>query len=94
MKCRVLLFFCSNPDALGIDESEKGIYDALKNIAELPPSPSRVGDRVVDSATGPGESPAAEVVSKGSSAAGTGEGLQVIDLFSCRVLTFVFVCFR
>ena len=25
--------FCSNPDALGIDESEKGIYDALKNIA-------------------------------------------------------------
>ena len=49
---------------------------------------------MVDSATGPGESPAAEDVSKGSSAAGTGEGLEVIDLFSCRVLTFVFVCFR
>ena len=25
--------FCSNPDALGIDESEKGIFDFLKNIA-------------------------------------------------------------
>ena len=84
MKCRVLLFFCSNPDALGIDESEKGIYDALRNIAELPPSPSRVGDRVVDSATGPGESPAAEDVSKGSSAAGTGESLDVVDSFFCR----------
>ena len=94
MKCRVLLFFCSNPDALGIDESEKGIYDALRNIAELPPSPSRVGDRLVDSAGGPKESPAAENAGKGSSAAGTGECLEVIDLFSCRVLTFVFVCFK
>ena len=52
MKCRVLLFFCSNPDALGIDGSEKGIYDALKKIAKLPPSPPRVGDRLVDSAAG------------------------------------------
>ena len=83
MKCRVLLFFCSNPDALGIDESEEGIYDALKNIAELPPSPSRVGDRLVDSAAGPKESPVAEDVSNGSSAAGTGV-FNVFNWFFCR----------
>jgi len=71
LKCRLLLFFCSNPDALGIDGSEKGIYDALKKIAELPPSPSRVGDRLVDSAAGMRESPAAEDAGKESSA-GTG----------------------
>ena len=90
----VLLFFCSNPDALGIDESEKGIYDALKNIAELPPSPSRVGDRLVDSSAGPKEIPAAANVGKGSSAAGTGECIEVIDLFSCRVLTFCLCIFH
>ena len=87
MKCRVLLFFCSNPEALGTDESEKGIFDALKNIAQLPPSLPRRDDQLVDSAAGPRESPAAEDVSKGSSAADTGESLEVIDLFSCRVLT-------
>jgi len=75
LKCRVLLLFCSNREALGIDESEK-------NISELSPSPSWVGDRLVDSTAGPKGSPAAEDVSKGSSAAGTGECLEVIDLFS------------
>ena len=29
-------FFCSNPDVLSFDESEKGIFDSLKNIARLP----------------------------------------------------------
>ena len=63
--------FCSNPDALGIDESEKGIFDSLKNITQLPPSPPKDGGGKVDSATGaagdvvPGEagrnSPAASV---------------------------------
>ena len=94
MKCRVLLFFCSISDALGIDELEKGIYDALKNIAELPPSPSRVGDWLVDSAAGTKERPAAEDAGKGSSALGTAECLEVIDLFSCRVLTFCLCIFH
>ena len=62
-------FFCSNPDALGFDESENGIFDSLKNIAPLPPSPPRVDDRLVDSAVDTAEYPAA----------GTGECLSVVD---------------
>ena len=42
--------FCSNPDALGFDESEKKIFYSLKNIAQLPPSPLKEGGRVADSA--------------------------------------------
>ena len=44
--------FCSTPDALGFDESEKGIFGSLKNIAQLPPSSPNEGDRVADSAAG------------------------------------------
>ena len=46
----MLPLFCSNPDALGIDESEKGIFGSLKSIAQLPPSPPKEDDRVADSA--------------------------------------------
>ena len=94
MKCRVLLFFCSNPEALGTDESEKGIFDALKNIAQLPPSLPRRDDQLVDSAARLKESAAAEDAGKGSSTAGTGECSEVIDLFSCRVLTFCLCIFH
>ena len=44
--------FCSNPNALGIDESEKGIFDSLKNIAQLAPGPPKEDDRLGDSAAG------------------------------------------
>ena len=44
--------FCSNPDALGLDESEKGIFGSLKNITQLPPGSPKEGDRVADSAAG------------------------------------------
>ena len=44
--------FCSNPDALGFDESEKGIFGSLKNITQLPPGSPKEGDRVADSAAG------------------------------------------
>ena len=44
--------FCSTPDALGFDESEKGILGSLKNIARLPSCSPKEGDRVADSATG------------------------------------------
>ena len=37
--------FCSNPDALGFDESEKGIFGSLKNIAQLPPSSPKEVDK-------------------------------------------------
>ena len=47
--------FCSNRDALGIDESEKGIFDSLKNITQLPTSPSKDEGRVDDSAAGTAE---------------------------------------
>ena len=33
---RVLSLFCSNPDALGVDDSEKGIFSSLKSITLLP----------------------------------------------------------
>jgi len=86
--------FCSNSDALGFDESEKEIFYSLKNIARLPLDSPKKGDRFADSAAGSvGELPIGEA-GKESPAAGTGECLEVIDLFSCRVLTFAFVCFR
>ena len=75
LKCQVLPLFCSNPDALGIDESEKGIFGSLKSIAQLPPSPSKDGDRLGDTAAGMAESPAAEGASKDSPVADTGEWL-------------------
>ena len=46
----MLPLFCSNPDALGVDESEKGIFSSLKTIAQLPPSPLKDDDRLGDSA--------------------------------------------
>ena len=67
--------FCSNPDALGVDESEKGIFASLKSIAQLPSSPSKDSDRLGDTAAGMAESPAAEEASKKSPVAGTSEWL-------------------
>ena len=65
--------FCSNPDALGIDESEKGIFDSLNNIAKFPPSPPKDDDRLGDSAAGTAESPAAKEAGRKSPVAGTSE---------------------
>ena len=76
--------FCSNPDALGIDESEKGIFDSLKNIAQLPPSSPRGDDQLGNSAVGTAESPVAEEAGKEPPSAGTGECLDVVDLFFRR----------
>ena len=75
--------FCSNPDALGIDESENGIFDSLKNIAQLPPSSPRGDDQLGNSTAGTTESLVAEV-GKEPPAAGTGECLDVVDLFFFR----------
>ena len=73
LEYRVLLLFCSNPEALGVDESEKGFFASLKSITQLLPSPSKDGDRLVDTAAGTAESPAAEEAGKKSPVAGTGE---------------------
>ena len=78
--------FCSNPDALGIDESEKGIFYSHKNIALLPPSPPREDDRLVDSAAGTMDSPVGGEAGKELSAPCTGECLDVIDSFFYRAL--------
>ena len=67
--------FCSNPDALGVDESEKGIFSSLKSITQLTPSPPRNNDRLGDSAAGTADSPVAEEAGKKSPVAGTGEWL-------------------
>ena len=75
LKCQVLPLFCSNPDALGIDESEKGIFGSLKSIAQLPPSPSKDGDRLGDTTAGTAESPGAEEAGKKSPVVGIGEWL-------------------
>ena len=73
--------FCSNPDALGFDESEKGIFDSLKNIARLPLDSPKEGDRLADSAAGAlGELSIGEA-GKESPAAGTSECLDVVDWF-------------
>ena len=86
MRCRVLLFFCSNPDALGIDESEKGIFDSLKNIARLPLDSPKEGDRLADSAAGAAADLSITEAGKESPAAGTGECFDVIDWFFHRSL--------
>ena len=58
---RVLPLFCSNPNALGIDDMIKDpIFASLKSITQLPPSPSRNDDRLGDSDAGTAESPATE----------------------------------
>ena len=64
--------FRSNPEALGVDESGKGIFYSLKSIACLPPSPPKGDYRVSNSAAGtanlvPGE------VGKNSSVVDTGK---------------------
>ena len=84
--------FCGNPDALRIDESEKGIFDSLKNIAQLPPSPPKGGDWLGDSAAGTTENPAAEEAGKDFSVASSGECLDLIDFH--RAFANVFVFFR
>ena len=70
---RLLALFCSNPDALGVDNSEKDIFDSLKNITQLPPSPSKDVDRPEDSVIRMAGSPAIEEVGKKSPVAGIGE---------------------
>ena len=79
LEYRVLLLFCSNPDALGVDESEKGIFSSLKSITQFPPNPPRNDDRLGDSTAGTGGSPAAEEAGKKSPIAGTGEWLYEVE---------------
>jgi hypothetical protein len=94
LKCRVLLLFCSNPDALGIDVSEKGIFDSLNNIAQLPPSPPKDGDRLDDSAAGKAESPAAEEAGKESSTTLVSVFVRGCRLVFCHAFSNIFVFFR
>ena len=85
--------FCSNPDALGFDESGKGIFDSLKNIARLPQDSPKEGDQLADSAAGAvGELPIGEA-SNESPAAGTGECLDVVDWSFRRIFVDVFCDF-
>ena len=64
--------FCSNPDALGFDESEEGIFYSLKNIARLPLDSPKEGDRLTDSVAGAAGDLSIGEASKESPAAGTG----------------------
>ena len=71
--------FVSNSEALGFNESEKGIFDSLKNIAQLPLGSPKEGDRLADSADAVvGDLPIGEA-GKESHATGTSECLDVID---------------
>ena len=76
---------CSSPDALGFDESEKGIFGSLRNIAQLPPGSPKEGDRVADSVAGEtaGDQALGEV-GRESPVVDTGECLGVFDWFFCR----------
>ena len=86
--------FCSNPDALGFDESEKGIFDSLKNIARLPLGSPKEGDRLADSAAGAaGELPIREA-GKESPAAGTCEWFDAINCFFHQAFVNVFCAFQ
>ena len=85
--------FCSNPDALGIDESKKGIFYSLKNIAQLPPGSPKEGSRLADSAAGAAGDLSIGEAGKGSPAAGTGECLDVVDWSFRRIFVDVFCAF-
>ena len=85
--------FCRNSDALGFDESEKGIFDSLKNIARLPLDSPKEGDRVVDSAAGVAGNQALGKAGGESAAAGTGECLDLVDWFFRRTFVDIFCAF-
>ena len=85
--------FCSNSDALGFDESDKGIFDSLKNIARLPLDSPKEGDQLADSTTGATGDLSIGEVSKESPTAGTGEWLDLIDWLFHRAFTDVFCAF-
>ena len=67
--------FCSNPDALGFDESENGIFDSLKNIARLPLDSPKEGGRLADSTAGTATDLVLGEAGKESAVAGTSESL-------------------
>ena len=71
--------FCSNSDALGFDESEKGIFYSLKNIARLPLDSPKEGDRLTDSAAGTAGDLSIGEAGKESPTASAGEWLDMID---------------
>ena len=75
LTCRVLSLFCSNLEDFGIEDMDKDpIFDSLKNITQLPPSPSKNEDRSDASAVRTAESPAIdEGEGKKSPVASTGE---------------------
>ena len=85
---------CSSPDALGFDESEKGIFGSLRNIAQLPPDSPKEGDRVADSASGAAKDLVTEEASKESPAAGTGEWFDAINCFFLQAFVNVFCAFQ
>ena len=64
---------CSNPDALGVDNTEKDVFDSLNTIALLPPSPSKSGDLPDNSDIRMAGGPTIEEAGKKSHVAGTGE---------------------
>ena len=68
------------------------IFDSLKNIAQLPPSPSRNDDRLDDSTILTAESPAIEEADKKSPVASTGEWFMKYHrlVFWRILLTFLF----
>jgi len=86
--------FCSTPDALEFDESEKGIFGSLRNIAQLPPGSPKEGDRVADSAAGDtaGDQALGES-GRESPAVDTGECFGVFDKFFLSSLVDVSVSF-
>ena len=86
--------FCSNSDALGFDESEKGIFDSLKNFSRLPLDSPKEGDRVVDSAAGVAGNQALGKAGGESPTAGTGECLHLVDWFFHRVFVNFFCAFQ
>ena len=67
--------FCSTLDALGFDESEKGIFGSFRNIAHLPPGLPKEGDRVADSAAGDAGNLVVREADKKSPPASAGECL-------------------
>ena len=66
---------CSDSSTLGIDESEKEIFDSLKRIAQLPSNPPKEGGQEADSAAGTAGDLVLGEAGKESSAACTGKSL-------------------
>ena len=89
----MLLSLVAIPTPLDLMSRRRGFFYSLKNIARLPLDSPKEGDQVVDSAAGLAGNQALGEAGRESSAAGTGECLDLVDWFFRRTFVDIFCAF-